>query len=601
MNRSQVCLIVLCFLVLACVSWAQTPLTFIPTGPCRVLDTRATAGPFGGPSLTAGSTRPVNITANPECAVPTSAAAYALNITVVPQEPVGFLTVWPDGQDLPNVSTMNSWDGRVKAVAAIVAAGNNNTFDIFTTGATDVVIDISGYFVGPGNRNALYYYPLKQVCELVNTVNPPTTDGLGGPALLNGVPRTFQVTNTPNCSIPSQAAVYVVNVIATPVNEASLGFLTMWPSNQAQPYTSNLNSYSGVPVANSAIVGSGGGAISVFAAGADTHVEIDLVGYFAPKSMHGGQLGTLFESGDASGDALYTFAPCRGNDTRPTTFINRLDYVLQTQGGCQTTLPALAVQPPIDAYVLNATVVPEEGLGYFPIWPYGQQMPVPSTLVSMDGSVTSNMVIVPTGRKGEISAFASSPTNLIYDVAGYFASPRLTMLSLMPMPPATEHVPYGPVTMQARGGVPPYSWTASLPAGLTIDAGTGVVSGCPVGNEDTSMMVRVSDSGHSMPVTHSGDMTMITLPTLGITTPSLPNGTLNTAYSEQLTAAGGYGAYTWSLVSGSLPPGFSFSSSGVVSGYDAGTRGRWTFTIALSDEQCSPGPAPTQTYTIRIN
>lgn len=115
------------------------------------------------------------------------------------------------------------------------------------------------------------------------------------------------------------------------------------------------------------------------------------------------------------------------------------------------------------------------------------------------------------------------------------------------------------------------------------------------------MMCRVSDSGRSTPVTEYGDMTITPLPTLGITTASLPNGTLNTPYSQQLTAAGGYGSYSWNLVWGSLPPGFSLSSTGVISGYDAGTRGRWTFAVALSDEQCSPGPAPTETFTIRIN
>ncbi|MGC2111880.1 MAG: putative Ig domain-containing protein [Candidatus Korobacteraceae bacterium] len=496
---------------------------------------------------------------------------------------------------------MNSYDGRVKAVAAIVGAGTNNAVDIFATGRTDVILDITGYFVGPGNSDALYYYPLKNVCELVNTINPPTTDGLAGPALQNGVTRTFQVTNTPNCSIPSEAASYAVNITATPVNGASLGFLSVWPSDQAQPYTSNLNSYSGTAVANSAIVGAGGGSLSVLAAGADTHLQLDLVGYFAPKNSRG-SLGLLSDGGQAAGDALYAFAPCRGNDTRPNTFMNRLDYVLQRQGGCQTTLPVLAVQPPIDAFVLNATVVPAgEPLGYFPIWPYGQQMPVPSALLSMDGAVTSNMAIVPTGRNGEISAFAGSPTNLIYDVTGYFASPKLTMLTQMPLAAATMHVPYGPVTMQARGGVPPYTWSATLPGSLTIDAGTGVISGCPTDNESGTMMVQVSDSGPSTPSTHFGNMTMNVLPTFGITMASLPNGTLNTPYRQQLTAAGGYGSYTWSLVSGQLPPGFSLNGSGVISGYDAGTRGTWRFTVAVSDQECAAGAPPTHTFSIRIN
>lgn len=258
-------------------------------------------------------------------------------------------------------------DGRTKAVAAIVQAGNENSIDVYTTNNTDLGLDITGYFVGPGNPNAFYYYPLPRYCELINRVNPPAPDGLGGPALQAGVARSFQVTNNQNCTIPPGATAYSLNVTATPVGGTPLGYITVWPSDQAQPYTSTLNAPTGTAVSNAAIVEAGTGAISVYAA-ADTNIEVYLNGYFGPANLNG-----------HTGSALYAFTPCRGNDTRPNSFSNRLDYVLQTQGGCaNTTLPALASRPAIQAFVLNATVVPNSGLGYLPIWPYGNPMPVPT-------------------------------------------------------------------------------------------------------------------------------------------------------------------------------------------------------------------------------
>ena len=57
------------------------------------------------------------------CGVPATAAAYSLNVTVVPSGSLGYLTIWPTGESQPVVSTLNSPDGRMKANAAIVPAG----------------------------------------------------------------------------------------------------------------------------------------------------------------------------------------------------------------------------------------------------------------------------------------------------------------------------------------------------------------------------------------------------------------------------------------------------------------------------------------------
>jgi hypothetical protein len=79
-----------------------------------------------------------------------------------------------------------------------------------------------------------------------------------------------------------------------------------------------------------------------------------------------------------------------------------------------------AVPASATAYVLNATAVPPGALDYLTLWPDGQQQPVVSTLNATDGAVTSNMAIMPT-INGSIDAFAFNPTNLLLDIAGYFA------------------------------------------------------------------------------------------------------------------------------------------------------------------------------------
>lgn len=72
------------------------------------------------------------------------------------------------------------------------------------------------------------------------------------------------------------------------------------------------------------------------------------------------------------------------------------------------------------AYVFNATVVPPGALGYLTLWPQGTTQSLVSALNALDGSITSNMAIVP-AASGSVSAYASNPTQLLLDISGYFA------------------------------------------------------------------------------------------------------------------------------------------------------------------------------------
>ncbi len=114
-------------------------LSFYPVAPCRVADTR------GGAPLAGRSTRSFSIVAS-GCTVSPSAAAYSLNVTVVPQGPLGYLTAWPTGSAQPFVSTLNALDGEVTANAAIVPAGTGGAISVYVTDPTHVILDINGYF-----------------------------------------------------------------------------------------------------------------------------------------------------------------------------------------------------------------------------------------------------------------------------------------------------------------------------------------------------------------------------------------------------------------------------------------------------------------------
>ncbi len=79
------------------------------------------------------------------------------------------------------------------------------------------------------------------------------------------------------------------------------------------------------------------------------------------------------------------------------------------------------------------------------------------------------------------------------------------------------------------------------------------------------------------------DESFETLPSLMITTASLPNGYLGSTYSQTLGASGGVTPYHWSLSIGSLPAGLSLNSeTGAITGTPS-AAGTQSFTVKVTD------------------
>lgn len=120
-----------------------------------------------------------------------------------------------------------------------------------------------------------------------------------------------------------------------------------------------------------------------------------------------------------------------------------------------------------------------------------------------------------------------------------------------------------PITPQVSGGTTDFVTVASGPAHGTASAVGKMIVYTPTAGysgPDSLTYTATGQGGTSAPAT----VTINVLSNMNISTPNLPTATVGVAYSHALTASGGSGTYSYSLSSGTLPPGLSIVGSSIV-------------------------------------
>jgi hypothetical protein len=122
-------------------------LNFFTLAPCRVVDTRGGA-PIVGPVLQGQQTRTLAVAG--KCAIPASARAVSINLAVAAPTAAGNVRLFPAGQPVPTVSSINYAAGRTRGNNAVIPLNSNGEMAAFVgqpSGTTvHLIIDVNGYF-----------------------------------------------------------------------------------------------------------------------------------------------------------------------------------------------------------------------------------------------------------------------------------------------------------------------------------------------------------------------------------------------------------------------------------------------------------------------
>jgi hypothetical protein len=244
---------------------------------------------------------------------------------------------------------------------------------------------------------------------------------------------------------PPDATAVVMNVTAA--DSTANGFVTVYPCDIARPTASNLNYTRAQVVPNLVTVALAASAKVCFYTHTPTHIIADLSGWYV--------LG--------AGTGYQAQAPVRLFDTR-----SGAGAAPVPAGGVYTVDLTDDVLATAEAVTMNVTVVDPAAAGFLTVYPCDAPRPLASNLNFVAGQTVPNLVTVQIGAGRAVCLHANAPTNLVVDVAGWYAAAGKPVVAVTP----TRLLD----TRDGTGG-----WLNPLAAGQTIDLGVAGTVGIPGG------------------------------------------------------------------------------------------------------------------------
>jgi hypothetical protein len=578
-------------------SGGTTPYTFSATGLPAGLNINASSGQISGtPTTTGVSTVAITVTDSTNPSHQTASASLSLSIR--PAGTVSITTTSPlpggvvgtaysatvaatggttpytwSATGLPAGLSINASTGVISgnptnagtATAAVTVTDSTNPTHLTATANLAITIiappTITTTSLPGGNAGTAY----SATVAATGGTTPYTWSATGLPAGLGIDPATGVISGTA-AGASSGTVVVTVTDSTNPTHLTATKNLSLTITGQLTITTTSLpNGTAGTPYPGATLAATGGTTPYTWSAtGLPSGLSID------PST------GVI--SGTATAAATNTVNITVTDSTSPTHLTATKGLSITITGPLSITtssLPSGVVNTAYPGVTLAATG------GATPYTWSATGLPAGLALNASTGAISGTPTTAGTSTVAITVTDSTSPTHLT-------TTANLSLTIVAPIAITTTTLPSGvagaaySAPVNASGGTTPYTWSATgLPAGLSIDAASGVISGNPTTAGTSTVAITVTDATNPTHLTATKNLSLTIVAPIAITTTSLPGGVTGTAYSAPVNASGGTTPYVWSATG--LPAGLSIdAASGVISGNPT-TAGTSTVAVTVTD------------------
>jgi Bacterial Ig-like domain (group 3)/Putative Ig domain len=598
-----------------------SPLTYsvAPTLPTGLIINASTGAITGTPSATLAATTFTVTVTDQNSATASNTFALTINPAVVATQAIATKTltqnqastaftpvtasggtgalVYSISPTLPNGLSLSSSTGSIAGSSSVTLAAT--TFTVTATDANGATA--SNTFVLTVNAPVTASVAISSAFVTENHAVTPLTPiiGAGGTA-----PLTYTVSPSLPTSLSLSSSTGSVSGTPTVTSASTTYTVTVTDANGATAANTFVLTVNG-PVSATTVIANKGLTVNIPASA------------FVPVQGSGG-VGALVYTVSPTLPAGLAMSSSTGSitglPTNPSAALTYTVTVTDQNGATATATFVLSVNGPVNASTAVANTVLTVGqtsVSFTPVTASGGSTPYTFTVSPTlpAGLSFSSSTGTVTGSPTTASA-ATSYTVTVTDQNGATATaafsltvnPAVTVTTVVPSTSLTQNdaaVPFTPVTGSGGTGALTFSVSPVLPAGLSISASTGAISGTPTSTAAAATYTVTVTDANGVTATASFSLTVngaVTATTV-IASTSLTQNAAASSFTP-VTASGGTGTLTYSILP-TLPAGLSFdATSGAISGTPTAASATTTYTVTVTDANNGTASA---TFLLAVN